>query len=341
MKTRILDGSSPQSICEAAELIKSGDIVAMPTETVYGLAADVFCESAVKHIFEVKGRAQDNPLISHIADLETLSRLVRAVPEVLYDLAERFWPGPLTVIMPKSPEVPLCVTAGLDSVAVRMPSHPTARELIRACGTPLAAPSANLSGRPSPTTAQHVFADLDGKIGLILDGGTCEKGVESTVITLAGDVPRLLRPGSITPHMLKELLPDLVVDSAVLNPLRQGEKPQSPGMKYKHYSPKARVIILKGSFDGFSKYVKSHSGDGTGALVFRGEGAALSVPSVEYGSEDDAASLSNGLFSALRSVDEAGITTCYARCPKESDETLAVLNRLLRSAGFNVVEVQP
>ena len=247
--------NSKQDIQTAGKLLKDGELVAIPTETVYGLAADALNGEAVANIFKAKGRPMDNPLIVHIADLSQVDDLVAFVPPVLEDLAKAFWPGPLTVIMEKSDLIPDEVSAGLDTVAIRMPSHPDARAIIKAAGTPLAAPSANTSGMPSPTTAAHVLHDMDGKIAAVVDGGPCEVGVESTVLTLCTRVPRILRPGRVTPEDLFDVLGEVEVDDAVLGQLAEGAVAASPGMKYKHYSPKAEVYIVDGSAEGFAKYV--------------------------------------------------------------------------------------
>ena len=323
----------------ASSLILADEVVGMPTETVYGLAGNAYSEKAVKKIFEAKGRPQDNPLIVHIADFADIYDLVSEVPESAKKLADAFWPGPLTMILPKSDKVPYAVTAGLETVAVRFPSHKIANMFIKACGVPIAAPSANLSGKPSPTKAIHVFNDLNCRIPLVIDGGDSVEGVESTVISLAGETPRLLRPGNVTVSQLRSVLGQVDVDDAVLNPLKKGQKVTSPGMKYKHYSPDADVVILKGDYTRFCDYVNACSGDGVYAMVFEGEGRGLSVPFICYGRRDDYRSLSNRLFDVLRELDSCGAKRCFVRCPDETDDDLAVMNRLLRAAAFKVTEV--
>ncbi len=325
---------------EAARLLQDGQVVGIPTETVYGLAGNAYSEAAVKRIFEAKGRPQDNPLIVHISEFSELYDLVSEVPETAEKLAQAFWPGPLTIILPKSEKVPMCVTAGLNTVAVRCPKHPVANMLIKATGLPLAAPSANLSGKPSPTKAEHVYKDLQGRIPMVIDGGECDEGVESTVITLATPVPKLLRPGNITLKQLKAVLGEVQVDDAVLNPLKEGEKVSSPGMKYKHYSPDAKVIVLKGSYEKFRKFVNYNATEDTYAMVFKGEGEGIKSKVIEYGSVDDYRQLSHALFDSLRFLDDAGAVRCYVRCPDETnDDNLAVLNRLLRAAAFTVIDL--
>ena len=257
LKTLILNENEVE---KAADIIKSGGLVAMPTETVYGLAANALDGKAVAKIFKAKGRPMDNPLIVHISDISQIYPLVREFPEKAKILAEKFWPGPFTIILPKSDIIPDEVSAGLDTVAIRFPSNKIAQALISK-SMPLAAPSANLSGSPSPTNARHVFDDMNGRINAIIDGGECEVGVESTVITLSTDTPRLLRPGGITVEQLRKAIGNVIIDDAVLNPLKSGEKAASPGMKYKHYAPKAHIILLEGSDSDFIKYVNSHKAD--------------------------------------------------------------------------------
>lgn len=328
------------SVREAARLLLTGEVVAIPTETVYGLAADALSDTAVPKIFTAKGRPQDNPLISHISSLDMLPMVVRTVTDGAYRLAKAFWPGPLTIILPRAPCLSDAVCAGLDTAAVRMPSHPVARAVIEAAGTPLAAPSANLSGSPSPTTAADVLADMQGRIPLILDGGACGVGVESTVVSLAGETPVLLRPGFITQARLSEVLGcEVALSEAVLRPLQEGQRAASPGMKYKHYAPKAEVTIVKGPLAAYTDYVKAHTAPGVFALCFAGEESALSCPTVTYGRADSPEGQARALFSALRALDAAGAQTVYARCPAQDGVGLAVYNRLLRAAAFRVVEV--
>ena len=322
---------------EVGEILRNGGIAGIPTETVYGLAANAFDGSAVAKIFKAKGRPQDNPLIVHICDISQLDGVVSEIPEGALALAEKFWPGPLSIIMPKGEKIPYEVSCGLDTVAVRMPSHPAARDIIKAAGVPLAAPSANLSGSPSPTTAKHVIDDMWGRADAILDGGSCDVGVESTVVTLAGGKPRLLRPGGISLEQLESVLGEVEVDSAVLSELAENAKAASPGMKYKHYSPKARVIIVKGSFENYRRYVSGKKN--CAALCFDGEGEKLNIPFIEIGREHDSSAQAHLLFEALRSLDDMGVETAYARCPDTDGVGLAVINRLLRAAAFTVIDV--
>lgn len=324
---------------KAGGILRHGGVVAIPTETVYGLAANALDGNAVAKIFAAKGRPMDNPLIVHITEFSEVYNLVSEVPQTAKKLAEKFWPGPLTMIMPKGDIIPDEVSAGLDTVAIRMPSHPVARAIIKAAKVPLAAPSANISGRPSPTNAKYVFEDMNGKIDMIVDGGNSEVGVESTVITLVTNPPRVLRPGGITVEQLKSVIGDVDVDDAVIHQLKDGEKAASPGMKYKHYAPKADITIVKGSFENFYSYVLSNDKLSENfVLCFDGEEGHFQN-AVTYGKKDDGISEANRLFDALRELDEKGAKKVYARCPEMTGVGLAVYNRLIRSAGFNIVEL--
>jgi L-threonylcarbamoyladenylate synthase len=339
MQTRLLDAKQEGSIREAARILRGGGLVGMPTETVYGLAANALDGAAVAKIFLAKGRPQDNPLIVHISEFGQIERLVKRVPEAAEKLAGAYWPGPMTIVLEKSDLIPDEVSAGLPTVAIRFPSHPVARVLISEANLPVAAPSANLSGRPSTTTAAHVMHDMDGKIEAVLDGGPCGVGVESTIVTLASDPPRLLRPGGITLEQLRAVLGRVDVDPAVMNPLPDGVRPLSPGMKYKHYSPKANVVILDGDEKAYLDYVNGHNAPGVAALCYDGEEKSLKVPAVCYGGERDYARQARELFEALRKLDEIGADTVYARCPPPEGVGLAVYNRLMRAAGFEVLRL--
>lgn len=323
----------------AVEILRRGGLVGIPTETVYGLAANALDGQAAAKIFAAKGRPADNPLIVHIAKPEQLPRLVQEVPIAARKLAAAFWPGPLTIILPKAPCIPDSVSAGLPTVAVRCPAHPAARRLIMESGLPLAAPSANLSGRPSPTTAAHVLHDMDGRIDAVLDGGPCAVGVESTVLTLAENPPRLLRPGGITLEQLRGVLGAVDMDDAVLHPLKQGVRAASPGMKYKHYSPRANVTILQGTDEQYRAFVNSHAGEGVLALCYDEDAPGLCVPVLCYGGQHDDSALARELFDALRAADERGAKQVYARCPAPQGVGLAVYNRLMRAAGFEVLRL--
>ena len=342
MQTKVFKIETPDDphLAAAGECLKNGGLCAMPTETVYGLAANALDGDAVRKIFAAKGRPQDNPLIVHIADLSQWPSLVREIPDEAYALAQAYWPGPMTIILPKADCIPDEVSCGLDTVAVRMPSHPIAQALIRAAGVPLAAPSANTSGKPSPTTAQHVLADMDGKIDLIVDGGQCEVGVESTVVTLCTDPPRLLRPGGITLPQLCAVLGEVAVDKAVLGELTDGERPASPGMKYKHYSPDADVQLVKGTTAQFAQYAKSFDAGATAIVCFDGEENSFSGYTVfPIGAKDDGFAHAHAVFDVLRQADEQHFRTVLVHCPGGNGVDLAVLNRLLRAAAFQVADL--
>jgi L-threonylcarbamoyladenylate synthase len=339
MKTQVLPISS-KSIALAAELLKHGEIVALPTETVYGIAGDARNGEAVKKIFAAKGRPQDNPLIVHIHGMNMLEGLVSEVPERAQKLAKAFWPGPFTMVMPRGAEVSDVTCAGLDTVGVRMPSNPVVQQVIDVSGIAFAAPSANLSGKPSPTNAADTLVDMDGRLPLILDGGESAVGVESTVVSVCGEHPMLLRPGYITKEQMEAVLgEEVLVSHAILERLKEGEVVRSPGMKYKHYAPKAQVTILRGSFAAYRDYVAKHAAPGVCALCFDGEAQELSVPCIEYGKENDGPSQAHRLFTALRDLDKRGAAVAYARCPDKNGVSMAVYNRLIRAAAFRVIEL--
>lgn len=339
METKLLNPSK-ENIELACKLLKNGEVVAVPTETVYGLAGDSRNSEAIKKIFKAKGRPADNPLIVHISNLDMLTGIVREIPNDAKILAEHFWPGPLTIIMPKGDKICDETCAWLDSVGVRMPSHPIAREIIEKSGVPFSAPSANLSGKPSPTTAEDVFEDMNGRIPLIIDGGECQAGVESTVISVLESSPIILRPGVITQEMIKKVLnKPVLIAKAVTDGVKKDEKVLSPGMKYKHYAPKAEVTILKGTIDKFVQFVNNNKTEKTHVLCFDGEETLFDIPAISYGKEKDAISQAHKLFSALRKLDETDAEIVYARCPETDGISLAVYNRLIRSAGFKIIEL--
>ncbi len=337
MQTLLLQNTAVD-IARAGDLLRRGEVVGIPTETVYGLAANALDAVAVTRIFEAKGRPSDNPLIVHIAALSQLDALVTEIPENARRLASLWWPGPLTMIFKKAACIPAEVSGGLSTVAVRLPSHPTARAIIEAAGCPLAAPSANRSGSPSPTTAAHVVADMDGRVAAILDGGESGVGLESTVIDMTCEVPRLLRPGGITAEMLKEALGDVEIDPAVTAMLQQGTVAASPGMKYKHYAPRAKVTLVRGTPAAYAAFVNAHAAVGVAAMCFDGEESALSVPYLTYGAREDAAAQAHRLFDVLRAWDDRpDVTQVYAACPSSDGIGLAVYNRMLRAAEFEVI----
>ncbi len=339
MKTQMLSAAKHEDLELAANIIRNGGLVGIPTETVYGLGANALDPTAVENIFIAKGRPSDNPLIIHIAEPQELTNYCVNIPETAWTLAKEFWPGPLTMVLPVSSVVPKRTTGGLDTVAVRCPATAATRELIRLAGVPIAAPSANISGKPSTTTAQHVLHDMDGRIDAIIDGGPCEVGVESTIVDLTGDTPRLLRPGGITPEYLRAVLGELVIDKAVTAQISNDTVVRAPGMKYKHYAPAADVLIVNGSREGAAAYIKRHFAPGNAVLCYEEE-----LPLYEgynptaYGRQGDPSTLSAGLFAALRKLDDRNIGTIFARCPEKScGISFAVQNRLRKSAGFHIV----
>ena len=335
--TKMLD-SSTESVRYAAELIRQGEIVGMPTETVYGLAANALDSDAVKKIFVAKGRPQDNPLIVHISKTEMLDELVSDVPTLAEKCAAEFWPGPLTMIMPKRAVIPYTTSAGLDTVGIRMPSNKTARSLIDAAGVPLAAPSANLSGSPSPTKAVHVYNDMKGRIPCILDDGGCAVGVESTVIAFEGESIRLLRPGFISVEDLKAVCDNVIVDKGVTETVAADAVVASPGMKYRHYAPKADITIIDADLDAFKKYCAENADKKAVLMVFdRSDADGTGCECIVYGK--DSKEQAQRLFDVLRQMDELNIKKVYARCPDKTGVGLAVYNRLLRAAGFQVIEL--
>lgn len=330
-------------LCEAAEIIKRGGLVAFPTETVYGLGANALDSTASERIYSAKGRPSDNPLIIHIAKKEDYEKYcIPENKEAFEKLVERFVPGPITIIQKKRDIIPDTVTAGMDTVAVRLPSHPVARRLIELSGVPIAAPSANTSGRPSPTRACHVIEDMMGKVDMIIDGGECDVGLESTIVLLKNDGVTLLRPGGVTLEMLKDTLGEVRVDRAVKNKLEEGEKPLAPGMKYRHYAPRASVVILKGDDSHVISFMKNALGeDSVGLICYREDGIEESARVEILGSKNDRSEMAHRLFDALRAFDsKKNIKTVYARLPEDSDIGLAIVNRLIKASGYTVVEVK-
>lgn len=343
MNTKLLKIDDPEvqseAVEQAAAVIRNGGLVAIPTETVYGLGANALNPQAVKNIFRAKGRPQDNPLIIHVEDAAQAEKYALEIPQEYYELCRRFSPGPLTVILKKKDCIPMETSGGLSTVAIRIPSHPVARAIIKAAGVPVAAPSANLSGKPSPTTAAHCVDDLWGRVDAIVDSGECAVGLESTVISLAEETPLLLRPGAVTAEQLREVLPNLVIHQAVTAELEQGAKAASPGMRYKHYSPNAKVTILSGSSKAYTDFIKNHRQDGVYALCFEEDVAELQVPYIVWGSQHDDGSQAHHLFSALRELDKLGAVKVYAHGPSREGVGLAVYNRLIRAAGFDELEL--
>lgn len=336
---------SGDAIREAAALIRAGQLVAFPTETVYGLGANALDPEAVARIFAAKNRPGDNPLIAHISDVSQLRPLIDCEPgPVARRMMDAFWPGPLTMIFPRAKLVPANLSAGLDTVSVRLPSHPVARALISAAGVPIAAPSANRSGRPSPTSAAHVFEDMKGRIPLILDGGDCAVGLESTVVDMTCDVPRILRPGGITAEMIAEVAGGSEVDPAVMRPLQEGEQPRSPGMKYRHYAPRGELTIVEGNpanvAEAISEMYDCALADGHHPLIL-----ALDGHLAAYGSRraeslgGDEAEMAHRIFALLRDADALGADVLFSEAVEARGLGLAVMNRLGRAAAFHILNV--
>ena len=329
-----------EKISAAAKILREGGLVGIPTETVYGLAANGLDPVAVKRIFEAKGRPQDNPLILTIPGQQWLPRFCKDIPPLAYVLARKFWPGPLTMILKcRKDVVPDIITAGLDTVAMRCPNHPVTLAIIREAGIPVAAPSANTSGRPSCTTAQDVLEDMDGKIGGVVDGGPCTVGVESTILDLTCDPPRLLRPGGLPLEALEQLIGPIAVDKAVVSPLQAGEQPKAPGMKYRHYAPKAPVTVFTGAPEASAREISRRAGPTTGIICF--DEFAHLFPTQEVhtlGPSNDKLAQAQRVFDALRTFDNSDVTEILAQCPDSRGLGLAVGNRLKKAAGFHVVE---
>lgn len=325
---------------EAAAILRDGGLLGIPTETVYGLGADGLNPQAVAHIFEAKGRPQDNPLILTIPGQQWLPRYCKDIPPLAYVLARKFWPGPLTMILKcRTDVVPSIITAGLDTVAMRCPNHPVTLAIIREAGIPVAAPSANTSGRPSCTTAQDVLEDMDGKIEGIVDGGPCTVGVESTILDLTCDPPKLLRPGGLPLEALEQVIGPISVDKAVVSPLQEGEQPKAPGMKYRHYAPKAPVTVFTGAPEASAREIARRVGPTTGVICF--DEFVHLFPQQEVhalGPSNDKLAQAQRVFDALRTFDNSGVTEILAQCPDSRGLGLAVGNRLKKAAGFHIVE---
>ncbi len=344
MTTKVIlvrDGfESREELQQAAEIIRSGGLVVFPTETVYGLGGDATNEHSAEKIYAAKGRPSDNPLIIHIATPEGAEPYAET-SEAYYRLAKAFMPGPLTVILPRKQTIPLRTTGGLDTVAVRCPSHPVARELIKAAGVPIAAPSANLSGKPSPTCARHVIEDLSGRVDMILDGGDSEIGLESTIVSLNGNSATLLRPGAITADALRCVCDDVTVAPAVLEQLAENERPLSPGMKYKHYAPSVPFVLLRGDSRKVLSFLqKEQQSKNCAILCYHEEMEALENKNViDIGKSENLDEQARRLFTALRDADKPGVDVIYGHLPTTDGIGLALYNRMLRAAAHTIVEV--
>ena len=335
-----------EKLAQAADILKNGGTVAFPTETVYGLGANALDQGAVAKIFQAKGRPSDNPLIVHIADFDDIKPLVREIPAVAKKLAEQFWPGPLTLIFPKSDAVPAVITAGLDTVAIRMPSHGIARTLIALAGVPIAAPSANLSGKPSPTRAAHVIEDLMGRVDAIISGGECVVGLESTVLDISGEMPMILRPGGITLEELKQVLGEIALDPAVEEKMDNHVVPRSPGMKYTHYAPKAEMMIVDGTMaaviENIEKLRKEKVQEGLRVGIMATEETKESYGATDVlsmGSREAPETIGAKLFDTLRQFDEIGVDIILAEGINRKGVGHAVMNRMLKAAGYRILSV--
>lgn len=347
MKTINPESFRDEELEEACRILQKGGLVAFPTETVYGLGGDAMHPEASAKIYAAKGRPSDNPLIVHIADMDALEDIAQSVPEAAVKLADHFWPGPLTMIFPKKEAVPKSTTGGLETVAVRMPSHPVARALIRESGVYIAAPSANTSGRPSPTKAEHVKEDLDGRIDMILDGGAVGIGLESTIVDLSTGVPTILRPGYITGEMLEDVLGEVQVDPAILSQkMNPNIVAKAPGMKYRHYAPKGQMTIIEGDtskvVDEINRLVKEKTDEGCSVAVIATEEtkdayACANVRSV--GSRATEGSIAAGLYDILREMDHIGAEYIYAESFEKDTLGKAIMNRMLKAAAYHVIKV--
>ena len=340
VNTILFTENTKENIEKAAEIIRRGGLLGIPTETVYGLGANALNADACRRIYEAKGRPQDNPLIIHVPDASWLSRYCEKVPESAYRLAEAFWPGPLTMILPKKEIVPYRTTGGLETVGVRCPNHPVTLAVIAAADVPIAAPSGNTSGRPSPTSAADMLEDMDGKIDGIFDGGPCGVGVESTIIDLTCQPPRLLRAGGLPLEELERVLGTVLVDKCIPQLMTDGERPRAPGMKYRHYAPKAPVTVVTGDGKKSAAYIAAHAPEGAGVICFSEFRAQFPGCVVhELGPEGDKSEQARRVFDALREFDATDVTEIFAQCPDDAGLGLAIGNRLKKAAGFHVVEV--
>ena len=333
-------------LAEAAEILRNGGLVAIPTETVYGLGANALDESASKKIYEAKGRPSDNPLIAHISCMDELSALVSEIPEAGRKLAEKYWPGPLTMVFPKKEIVPYGTTGGLETVAIRMPSDPVANRLIKLAGVPVAAPSANTSGRPSPTKAEHVVEDMNGKIEMIIDSGEVGIGVESTIVDVSGKVPMLLRPGAITMEMLRETLGEVEIDPAILGPLSADVKPKAPGMKYRHYAPQAEMTLVEGEMEHVVEFINQEAklaleaGLKVGIICTEESRESYQCGMLKViGSRENEESVAHNLFAVLREFDDQKVDCIFSESFSKDRLGQAIMNRLCKAAGYHIVKV--
>ena len=351
MNTKVLkvneDTITGRTLLPAIQILKEGGLVAFPTETVYGLGADALDEEAAKKIYEAKGRPSDNPLIVHIADVKSLETLAVEIPQVAYDLAEAFWPGPLTMILKKSDVVPYGTTGGLDTVAIRMPSNKIAMELIRESGLFIAAPSANSSGKPSPTLAEHVVYDLDGKIDMVVDGGKAVIGLESTIIDLSTKTPCILRPGYITKQMLERVIPTVSYDPVVnMKKANPSIHPKAPGMKYKHYAPFGDLTIVEGNTEEVIKYINQEvaslktQGKSVGVIATKETKDSYKCDDIRcIGTRSNDDTIAASLYAILREFDEAKTEYIFSESFDDEELGQAIMNRLIKASGYKIIHV--
>lgn len=349
MKTKIIkidkDNINSDLIIDAVNIIKNSGLVAFPTETVYGLGANGFDENAAKKIFAAKGRPEDNPLILHVYSVEQVRELVEEIPDIAKKCMEEFWPGPLTILLPKSNKVPNIITAGLDTVAIRMPENKIALELIKMSNVPIAAPSANISGRPSPTSAKHVIDDLMDKIDMIIDGGETGVGLESTVLDLSGDLPMILRPGGVTKENLQKIIPNVTIDFAIIKE-NANIIPKSPGQKYRHYAPKSEMLVFSGDIDKITDAIITKTreymaiGKRVGIIctdetkeIYK-DGLIISM-----GSRRNNETIAHNLFNTLRLFDEENVDIILAEGVEPSHLGIAIMNRMMKAAGGRIIRV--
>ena len=331
-----------KAIEKAAEIIKNGGLVAFPTETVYGLGANALDADASAKIYEAKGRPSDNPLIAHIASLDTLDEIVEDVSDVAKKLIEKFWPGPMTLIFKKKDLVPDSTTGGLDTLAVRFPSNEIAKALIEKSGVPIAAPSANISGKPSPTKGEHVVEDLDGKVDMIIDGGEVGLGLESTIIDVTEE-PTILRPGFVTQEMLEDVIEEVKLDETIIEKPSEDFAPKAPGMKYRHYAPQTKLVIVRGNAENVASKITEEVKDKNAAIITVDQHLDLykdvDAKVVSWGDKEQMDEIAHKIFEALREVDEWGVDIIYCEAFEEKDLGLAVMNRLTKAAGYQVIDV--
>ena len=340
MKTEFTK-ATPQALERAGELIRAGEVVGFPTETVYGLGADATNAEAIEKVFAAKGRPGDNPLIVHISDISQIGEVIKGeMPENARKLAKAYWPGPLTMIFEKGDAITLKATAGLDSVGVRFPSHKVAQDFISASKRPIAAPSANISGKPSPTTAEHVLFDMDGRVPMIIDGGACDVGLESTVVDIRCTPVRVLRPGGVTPQMIADVLGEVEVDGSVLRPIREGETVRSPGMKYKHYAPDGSMVIVKGEPESVAAKINEmyDATEGKKCILALEKNLPLYGSRKVFSLGNDSRDFAHSMFYALREMDDEHITAIFSEAVEAEGIGLAVMNRLGRAAAFHIIE---